>query len=71
MPKYRIEIIQQRAGYVDIEAGSEKEASEIAERLYNEEGHELPDMDDISELIINVQSPDDAAADEAYRQRYP
>lgn len=44
--KYKILIQQILNGYVEIEAPDEATALDIADTLYNEEGQELPDMED-------------------------
>jgi len=44
--KFTIEIEQIRRGYVSIEAEDISGALEIANRRFNEEGEELPEMED-------------------------
>ena len=51
---YTVKIIQTLEGYVSIDAGSEAEALEIADKFYNEQGNELPDMDDCCSLTFEI-----------------
>jgi len=48
--KYDVKIIQSLEGCVRIEANSKEEALQIADKRYNRDGSELPDMDDVKDL---------------------
>lgn len=68
--KYRVELIEQYVAYVDIEAGSQAEAYEIAYSRYNENGVLLPETVDIlDETIINVFCAEDSKKMQEYDAR--
>lgn len=50
--KYTIEICQKLRGFVDIEADNVNDALAIANKRYNNDGTELPDMDDFEPLTF-------------------
>ena len=47
---YDVKIIQTLEGYVIIEANSIEESIKIADKKYNDDGEELPDMEDMQSL---------------------
>lgn len=49
---YWIEVQQTLTGCVEIEANSVQEALRIADQRFNENGEELPDMDDCEPLTF-------------------
>lgn len=52
--KWVVEINQRLVGYVTIEASTAAEAKDIADRCFNGNGEELPDMEDIDLLTFSV-----------------
>ena len=54
--KFRVKLSQHREGYIDIYAENMGEALKKADELYNQQGKELPDMEDVGPIQLSIFS---------------
>ncbi len=53
---YAVKIIQRLEGYVAVESDSHSSAEQTADKHYNGDGNELPDMDDVESLKFEAEA---------------
>ncbi len=54
---YHVKIVQRLVGWAVIEGDSTEHARNNADKLYNEDGNELPEMEDLDSLEIDEAVP--------------